>query len=100
MNEDIARLQTKLRHVDIHNHWLRQEVARKVIKVEYTPSDNIIADGFTKSLPANKWAKYLTQLGLVPRKEQVLRDLQLEKMQEQLEGLTIKDQSTGSSSLP
>ena len=25
VNEEIARLQTKLRHVDIHNHWLRQE---------------------------------------------------------------------------
>jgi hypothetical protein len=100
VNEDTARLQTKLRHVDIHNHWLRQEVARKVIKVEYTPSDNMIADGFTKSLPANKWAKYLNQIGLVPRREQVLRDLQLEKRLEQLEGLTMKDQSTGSSSLP
>jgi hypothetical protein len=25
INADIALLQTKLRHVDIHNHWLRQE---------------------------------------------------------------------------
>jgi hypothetical protein len=23
--EELAKLQTKLRHVDIHNHWLRQE---------------------------------------------------------------------------
>ena len=23
VTEEIARLQTKLRHVDIHNHWLR-----------------------------------------------------------------------------
>jgi organic radical activating enzyme len=26
VTEEIATLQTKLRHVDIHNHWLRQEV--------------------------------------------------------------------------
>ena len=26
INEEISQLQTKLRHVDIHNHWLRQEV--------------------------------------------------------------------------
>ena len=25
VNADIALLNTKLRHVDIHNHWLRQE---------------------------------------------------------------------------
>ncbi|KAI1507540.1 polyprotein [Pyrenophora tritici-repentis] len=69
VNEDVAKLQTKLRHVDIHNHWLRQEVTRKTIRVEYVPSDNMIADGFTKSLPANKWASFLDQLGLVKRKE-------------------------------
>ncbi|KAF7570459.1 hypothetical protein PtrM4_104610 [Pyrenophora tritici-repentis] len=62
VTEDVAKLQTKLRHVDIHNHWLRQEVTRKVIKVEYVPSDNMIADGFTKPLPANKWARFLDQL--------------------------------------
>ena len=26
MTAEIAQLQTKLQHVDIHNHWLRQEV--------------------------------------------------------------------------
>ena len=26
VNEEISRLHTKLRHVDIHNHWIRQEV--------------------------------------------------------------------------
>ncbi|KAF7573996.1 hypothetical protein PtrM4_056190 [Pyrenophora tritici-repentis] len=89
VNEDVAKLQTKLRHVDIHNHWLRQEVTRKTIKVEYVPSDNMIADGFTKSLPANKWASFLDQLGLVKRKESPLKEAELEKLQEHLEGLYI-----------
>jgi hypothetical protein len=35
---ETALLQTKLRHVDIHNHWLRQEVSEKRIIIEYTPS--------------------------------------------------------------
>ncbi|KAL5371021.1 hypothetical protein DPSP01_014540 [Paraphaeosphaeria sporulosa] len=65
-----------------------------MIKVEYTPSDNMIADGFTKSLPANKWASFIDQLGLVKRKEATLKDVQLEELQEQLEGLVLKDQST------
>ena len=89
VNEDVAKLQTKLRHVDIHNHWLRQEVTRKAIKVEYVPSDNMIADGFTKALPANKWASFLDQLGLVERKEAPLKEAEVEVLQEQLEGLVI-----------
>ncbi|KAF7566042.1 hypothetical protein PtrM4_054760 [Pyrenophora tritici-repentis] len=89
VTEDVAKLQTKLRHVDIHNHWLRQEVTRKVIKVEYVPSDNMIADGFTKPLPANKWARFLDQLGLVEREEAPLREIELKEVQEQLEGLIM-----------
>ena len=54
INEEVSRLQTKLRHVDIHNHWLRQEVSRRSIRVVYVQSDNMLANGFTKALPANK----------------------------------------------
>jgi hypothetical protein len=89
VTEDVAKLQTKLRHVDIHHHWLRQEVTRKMIKVEYIPSDNMIADGFTKALPANKWANFLNQLGLVERTTSPLKEAGLESLQEQLEGLIV-----------
>jgi hypothetical protein len=62
---EIALLQTKLRHVDIHNHWLRQEVSEKRIKVEYTPSKDMLADGFTKVLQNNAFRAFIQQLGLV-----------------------------------
>ena len=32
--EESMKLQTKLRHVDIHNHWLRQEHAAGRIKIQ------------------------------------------------------------------
>src|SRR5699024_6050287 len=48
VNKEIGLLQTKLRHVDIHNHWLRQEVQRRHSSVEYVPSSEMIADGLTK----------------------------------------------------
>jgi hypothetical protein len=92
INKEISKLQTKLRHVDIHNHWLRQEVARGVIRVEYVNSSDMLADGFTKALPEKKWPVFLKQLGLVeqqvpskPVDEQVL------EMQSQNEELVIKD---------
>ena len=65
VTQEVSKLQTKLRHVDIHTHWLRQEVAAGTITVEYIRSDDMIADGLTKVLPANKWQGLLDQLGLV-----------------------------------
>jgi hypothetical protein len=47
---DIAPLKTGLRHVEIRNRWLRQEITRQRIAVEYTPSNHMITDGLTKSL--------------------------------------------------
>jgi hypothetical protein len=62
---EIATLQTRLRHVDIHNHWLRQEVASKKIVVEYTPSASMVADGLTKALNYPLHQRFIEQLGLV-----------------------------------
>ncbi|KAI7772910.1 hypothetical protein LA080_013430 [Diaporthe eres] len=64
VNSEITQLKTKLRHMDIHNHWLRQEVQNGTIGVEYTPSAQMMADGLTKALPAGKWNGFLQQLGL------------------------------------
>jgi len=50
VNKDIMRLQTRLRHVDIHNHWLRQEVQTKRIRVDYVPSGDMLADQFIQQL--------------------------------------------------
>ena len=50
VTSEISRLRTSLRHVDIHNHWLRQEVSRGSLAVSYTPSAKMLADGLTKAL--------------------------------------------------
>src|SRR5208282_6828318 len=62
---EISTLQIKLRHVDIYNHWLRQEVSTQRIQVEYTKSAEMMADGLIKPLAKGKWDKFLVQLGLV-----------------------------------
>jgi len=90
VTQEVSRLQTKLRHVDIHNHWLRQEVTRGRIKVEYTKSADMIADGLTKVLPVSQWQNFLTQLGLVEVKDRkVANEAPLEEIQEQLEDLAL-----------
>ena len=90
VTQEVSKLQTKLRHVDIHNHWLRQEVSAGKIDVVYVPSAEMIADGLTKALPANKWIKFLYHLGLVEvRDQKVTRDAPLQEIQEQLDSLSL-----------
>lgn len=55
---------TKLWHVDIHRHWLRQEALRGHIKIEWVPSAVILADGLTKALPPQRHREFLRLLGL------------------------------------
>jgi len=37
IREDTARLITKLRHVDIHQHWLRQEYSMRRVQFQWKP---------------------------------------------------------------
>ena len=56
--------------MDIHNHWLRQEVSQEKIVVKYTLSGDILADGLIKALSYPLHQKFVRQLGLVERTEQ------------------------------
>lgn len=64
VSTDIPRLQTALRHVDIHTCWARQEVQRQAFKVEYLQTTEMVADGLTKALPKYKFQRFVQQLGL------------------------------------
>jgi hypothetical protein len=64
LEKDAPRLRTKLRHVDIHNHWLRQEVQQGAIEVFYTPTNDMIANGLTKALTQQEHALFLEQVGV------------------------------------
>jgi hypothetical protein len=86
VTEEIARLQTKLRHVDIHNHWLRQEVQNGSIKVVYTESAKMIADGLTKALTNNTFQAFVKQMNL-RNVDTLLAERRLEETRELDEGL-------------
>lgn len=64
LTAEFATLQTKLRHVDIHRHWLRQEVQRGTIEVEWVATAEMLADGLTKFLSKGKHDGWIKQLGL------------------------------------
>jgi hypothetical protein len=65
LQKDSNLIRTKLRHIDIHNHWLRQEVRDARISVRWVPTTEMPADGLTKPLPRQRHEAFIRQLGLV-----------------------------------
>jgi len=65
LTTESPQLTTKLRHVDIHHHWLRQEIQqRRTIQMEWIPTAQMPADGLTKPLPQQKHKNFLKLLNL------------------------------------
>ena len=71
MTEEITHLQTKLQHVDIHNHWLWQEVNWGQVIIEYMPTKEMIANRLTKALPQGEFKTTLEQLGLEDLEDEI-----------------------------
>ena len=49
---------SRTKHIDVKYHYIRQCVEREVIKLEYLPTNNMIADIFTKPLQGEKFLKF------------------------------------------
>lgn len=64
VTKDQDRLSTKLKHVDIHQNWVRQEVKQHRLHVQWKPTSQMPADGMTKMLPRQKHTEFVKQLHL------------------------------------
>jgi hypothetical protein len=64
LTKEAPQLRTKLRHVDIHHHWLRQEVQEGRILIKWTETKDMAADGLTKLLPRQKHAEFIQMMGM------------------------------------
>ena len=51
--------QTKLRHVDIHRLWVRQEVQAKRLQIEWLNTSEMPANGLTKLLTRIKYKAFI-----------------------------------------
>jgi hypothetical protein len=65
INKATPNLTTRLKHIDIHQLWIRQEAQHGKIRVYWVPTADMIADGMTKLLPVEKHRRFMTQLGMV-----------------------------------
>ena len=54
----------RTKHIDVHFHFVCQTVSQGHLTLHYIPTDDMIADIFTKSLASNKFTKFRSLLGL------------------------------------
>lgn len=64
IEKEAYTLHTRLRHVDIQNHWLRQVHQDGKLRVKWLPTAQMPADGLTKPLPPQQHAKFVKMLNL------------------------------------
>jgi hypothetical protein len=64
INSDAGAFDTKLRHADIHYHWVRQEAQAGRITIRWVPTAQMVADGLTKILPRQKHDNFVRLLRL------------------------------------
>lgn len=58
-------LHTRVKHVDIKYHFLRERVQSKELELRYINTNDNVADLFTKALDHKKFIRLRTLLGLL-----------------------------------
>jgi hypothetical protein len=53
-----------IKHIDVKHHWIYEAVNTSDVTITYVPSDNNIADLFTKALPHPQFEKLVKMMGL------------------------------------
>ena len=84
ITEDAAKLITKLRHIDIHQHWLRQEYAERRVHFRWRSTKEMIADGLTKVLQKQRFDTFVRIIGMVNIKERLMAEKRMEDLKDQL----------------
>ena len=63
----LAKNQTyhgRTKHIEVHNHLVREKVERGVLVVEYCPTEEQVADVLTKGLSKEKHEQFTSTMGL------------------------------------
>ena len=57
----------RTKHVDVKYHYTREVIDKRLMKVDYIPTSDMVADTLTKALPRPAFEKFRTLMGVEPR---------------------------------
>jgi hypothetical protein len=55
----------RTKHIKVDYHFVRERVSRKLLKIDFVPSRDQIADGFTKALPIRQLENFKHNLVVI-----------------------------------
>ncbi len=64
LDKEMLKLDIKLKHIDIHRHWLKQEMQTNRISISWLLISKMSTDEFIKILSRQKHEKFIKQLHL------------------------------------
>ena len=56
---------TRSKHIDIQYHYIREQVQNKTTNLLWTSTASQLADGLTKAISNDKWAQFISGIGLI-----------------------------------
>jgi hypothetical protein len=54
----------RTKHINVRYHYIRKCIESGIITPHYTPTSEILADGFTKALDRLKFATFVSSIGM------------------------------------
>jgi hypothetical protein len=54
----------RIKHIEIDFHFVRERVTNKLLEIRFIPSQDQVADGFTKALPTRQLQEFKYNLNL------------------------------------
>jgi hypothetical protein len=54
----------RMRHINVRYHFIRDCIESGTIKLYYTPTSNMLANGFIKALDRLKFATFVSSIGI------------------------------------
>ena len=59
------KFHSRTKHIDIRYHYIREKIESKEVKLKYCPTEDMIADVFTKPLGKTKFQRFRDQMGIL-----------------------------------
>ena len=54
----------RTKHIEVDYHFVKERVSKKLLEIYYVPTDDQVADGFTKALTVKKLENFKHNLNL------------------------------------